>query len=606
MPAQYARESKGLGTPIRRRRLTLFLTLIVGILFFLFVPWELPSALESLRSNSMSRANVASLMKNKKVDEIYGLLHLVTGDHEQEHVLSNAVELNPTEAIELSFYAAGDAKLNWSKERDMIDKEYPLIVFSKTYCPYSKRAKALLEAYDLKPPPKIVEVDIRDDGNVIKHLLTRLTGHSTFPNIVVKGKSIEATTNARVEDYKWVALENRSPTTRFRDNLRDDMSYMTSWSNAGFTNQFMGYANMIYLATLTDRVPILAPFAPDHHINKEAGVVPFGDIFDLDTLRQNLRTPVLEWRDVKNLTFPAGGDPYSTSEVEPLGCWSTTPEVATEPIHAENVVRHLGVDASYTRVPEPVRYQPGNKFDEHVVLPRLAAVVYPRNPLIDTDQLKDMTVSPRGHHRRPDKHLTCLDSMYYSTSGSDMFEWRFSWSPVWRTIGRNLAFTPRMQHLGKQYLLNMFGDETRDDDIAPFIALHLRRGDFRNLCPKVDGEHVDCAPEPSTYRKYVEEMQKSLQDERNITAMRVVLMSDEQSPSFWTQVKEAGWFTVDHEKENTLAIHGEWYLPIIETAMLSYAVGFIGTHDSTFSLVAARRVEDWNNGIARITKWDEH
>ena len=81
---------------------------------------------------------------------------------------------------------------------------------------------------------------------------------------------------------------------------------------------------------------------------------------------------------------------------------------------------------------------------------------------------------------------------------------------------------------------------------------------------------------------------------------------DETSPTFWQQVKEEGWFAVDHAKEDTLALYGEWYLPIIETAMLSYAVGFIGTDDSTFSLVAARRVEDWNNGIARITKWDEH
>jgi len=31
-------------------------------------------------------------------------------------------------------------------------------------------------------------------------------------------------------------------------------------------NEFMGYVNMIYLATLTDRVPIIPPFAPDHHI----------------------------------------------------------------------------------------------------------------------------------------------------------------------------------------------------------------------------------------------------------------------------------------------------------------------------------------------------
>lgn len=29
-----------------------------------------------------------------------------------------------------------------------------------------------------------------DDGNVIKHLLTRLTHRSTFPNILLRGKSI--------------------------------------------------------------------------------------------------------------------------------------------------------------------------------------------------------------------------------------------------------------------------------------------------------------------------------------------------------------------------------------------------------------------------------
>lgn len=78
---------------------------------------------------------------------------------------------------------------------------------------YSQRAKTLLEAFDLKPPPKIVEVDIRgtwtcsylyitlddhlfsDDGNVIKQLLTRLTHHSTFPNVLVRGTSIGGSDN---------------------------------------------------------------------------------------------------------------------------------------------------------------------------------------------------------------------------------------------------------------------------------------------------------------------------------------------------------------------------------------------------------------------------
>ncbi|KAF8973030.1 thioredoxin-like protein [Flammula alnicola] len=103
-----------------------------------------------------------------------------------------ARECSSTHEVEqdLSFYAAGDSSLDWSKEKAVIDENYPIVVFSKTYCPYSQRAKDLLAAYDLQPPAKIVEVDIRDDGNVIKHLLTRLTNHSTFPNILLRGKSI--------------------------------------------------------------------------------------------------------------------------------------------------------------------------------------------------------------------------------------------------------------------------------------------------------------------------------------------------------------------------------------------------------------------------------
>ncbi|KAF9050095.1 thioredoxin-like protein [Panaeolus papilionaceus] len=182
-------QSKGLFTGIRRRRL-LICTILLFACFFYFVPFELPANLKDSALQGLSRANVAQIMRKKDVPEIYGLLHLITGDNEQQHVLSNDLQLDPTEPLPLSVYAAGDATLDWAEERAIIDKDFPLIVFSKTYCPYSKRAKELLEAYDTKPAPKIVEVDIRDDGNVIKHLLTRLTNHTTFPNILLRGKSI--------------------------------------------------------------------------------------------------------------------------------------------------------------------------------------------------------------------------------------------------------------------------------------------------------------------------------------------------------------------------------------------------------------------------------
>lgn len=72
---------------------------------------------------------------------------------------------------------------------------------------YSKRAKRLLEIYDLSPAPKIIEVDLRGatvalgftfadyrvlpaDSSHIKTLLTRLTHRSTFPNVILHGRSL--------------------------------------------------------------------------------------------------------------------------------------------------------------------------------------------------------------------------------------------------------------------------------------------------------------------------------------------------------------------------------------------------------------------------------
>lgn len=130
-------DARGLCSPFRRRRLGLLFFIFLGFfVFFYFVPWELPPSLNTGGFSSFSRANVAQLLKSKKkveVGEIYGLLHLVTGDNEQEHVLSN-VHLDPTVSVEMSVYAAGDTSINWEKERDSIDEQYPIVVFSKVCC----------------------------------------------------------------------------------------------------------------------------------------------------------------------------------------------------------------------------------------------------------------------------------------------------------------------------------------------------------------------------------------------------------------------------------------------------------------------------------------
>ncbi|GLB37409.1 putative glutaredoxin [Lyophyllum shimeji] len=181
-------------TPVRRRRFLIFVVALVSFLFCFGVPWELPPSLRDAGLSALSRANIAHLAKSKsqsppepKVDEIFGLLHLVTED--VERVLDDVKGLDPTQAINMTVYA-GDEKLDWSKTIKKLNKKYPVVVVSKSYCPYSKRAKKLLETYHIQPPPKVIEVDLRTDSDIIKAILGRLTNRYTFPNIIVRGQSI--------------------------------------------------------------------------------------------------------------------------------------------------------------------------------------------------------------------------------------------------------------------------------------------------------------------------------------------------------------------------------------------------------------------------------
>lgn len=66
-----------------------------------------------------------------------------------------------------------------------------VIIFSKTYCPYSKKAKGLLlDKYHIDPAPYVVELDKHELGPQIQSKLADITGRRTVPNILVNGKSI--------------------------------------------------------------------------------------------------------------------------------------------------------------------------------------------------------------------------------------------------------------------------------------------------------------------------------------------------------------------------------------------------------------------------------
>ena len=66
-----------------------------------------------------------------------------------------------------------------------------VIIFSKTYCPYSKKAKRiLLDQYKITPAPYVVELDEHPLGAKMQAALGTSTGRRTVPNILINGKSV--------------------------------------------------------------------------------------------------------------------------------------------------------------------------------------------------------------------------------------------------------------------------------------------------------------------------------------------------------------------------------------------------------------------------------
>ena len=66
-----------------------------------------------------------------------------------------------------------------------------VIVFSKSYCAFSAKAKhILLDKYIIVPAPHVVELDQHPLGRGLQAALAKSTGRRTVPNILINGKSI--------------------------------------------------------------------------------------------------------------------------------------------------------------------------------------------------------------------------------------------------------------------------------------------------------------------------------------------------------------------------------------------------------------------------------
>ncbi|KAH6877049.1 hypothetical protein BKA70DRAFT_217448 [Coprinopsis sp. MPI-PUGE-AT-0042] len=211
-----------------------------------------------------------------------------------------------------------------------------------------------------------------------------------------------------------------------------------------------------------------------------------------------------------------------------------------------------------------------------------------------------LAASPSNGTLPPDEHISCYDDLFYATTEVDELDWRFTWSPSWRTVGTHLRFSDQLLDLSQSYLRKALG-LAEQEAIPPIITVHIRHGDFIHQCEAHDRL---CLVGPGNFAKAVESIQRRLLDERGLEVSRVFVASDDEDPEFWRDIDERGWAHINHTAEGTSERFNAWYPPLIDTAILSFGMGFVGTASSSFSTLAAWRVMDWNKGITTLVARD--
>ena len=122
---------------------------------------------DSLREKGSSESNDVSSLKQEQSDVL-----------ETSQMAQQATETSSVPTVDIG------------KEFSEILKRGPLVMFSKTYCPYSRNLKALLsENFEFSPQVVIVELDQHPNGSELQDHIGRVTGRRTVPNLMVNGES---------------------------------------------------------------------------------------------------------------------------------------------------------------------------------------------------------------------------------------------------------------------------------------------------------------------------------------------------------------------------------------------------------------------------------
>lgn len=117
------------------------------------------------------------------------VLDSVKGNSLPESPISTGKEKKKGSSVEVK-ETLQDNTHDPAKEYGMMLEQSPVIIFSKTTCPYSKKLKSLLEKeYSFVPTYAVIDLDIHKMGKTLQKYIEEKTGRGTVPNLVINGVS---------------------------------------------------------------------------------------------------------------------------------------------------------------------------------------------------------------------------------------------------------------------------------------------------------------------------------------------------------------------------------------------------------------------------------
>ncbi|EFQ28892.1 glutaredoxin [Colletotrichum graminicola] len=151
---------------------------------------DMAGRLKAAEEKAKELANKKSPLKPDAPSEVVGKGNSAAGQDKKKEKTA-AGKYGAKDSADVEKKTESDEDHAVEVELNLILKKSPVIIFSKSYCPYSKKAKALLlEKYSIDPAPFVVELDEHPLGPQLQAFLGQKTGRKTVPNILVNSVSI--------------------------------------------------------------------------------------------------------------------------------------------------------------------------------------------------------------------------------------------------------------------------------------------------------------------------------------------------------------------------------------------------------------------------------